>query len=79
MKPAGSGGGGEGEAWRDEERQEKESERAGACVLLSGVQLHRVSASECVIARTQHKAGPRSVLLANRRLWVKDRLLASQP
>ncbi|CAJ1078613.1 unnamed protein product [Xyrichtys novacula] len=52
----------------------KESSRGSVCVPLVGQQLDRVSSSEHVIASAQHKAGRLSVLRANRRLYVKDRL-----
>lgn len=52
----------------------KESSRDSVCIFLYGWQLDCVSASECVITGTQHKAGPQSILLANHRLYVKDRL-----
>lgn len=52
----------------------KESSRDGVCVPLQGWQLDCVRPSERVISGTQHKAGSTSILPANHRLYVKDKL-----
>lgn len=63
-----------GSGKKEKKENVKESSRDSVCIPLQGWQLDCVSASERVITGTQHKTGPLSILPANHRLHVKDRL-----